>query len=268
MTDYQAQCEARLLEGQWDQAQQAALAWARHPATGTDRDPRPHFALNVIHMLRGEFAEAWNARAKCLEESEDMAHVKEWVEGFVARQPEQTNAHLVMGLFLAQAGQSEQSIIAYKQSIALAPQSAHPHYFLAQIHERANHLEMAIKEYREAVRLDPSYAPARTNLGVAYQEQGRLEMAIPQYREVIKLHPHDSVAHANLACALAEQGKFEPALQSYKEALRLNPKDAAVHFALGDFMKPEAVWTWHKKNMMQLSSPIQTSVRRIQLSAG
>jgi tetratricopeptide (TPR) repeat protein len=215
MTDYQAQCEARLLEGHWDQAQQVALAWSRHPATGTERNPRPHFALNVIHLLRGEFAEAWSTHAKCLEESEDIAQVKEWIEGFVARQPEQANAHLVMGLFLAQSGQSEQSIAPYKEAIKLAPQSAPPHYFLAQIHERANHLEMAIKEYREAVRLDPSHAPARTNLGVAYQEQGRLEMAIPQYREVIKLKPNDSTTHANLACALAEQGKFEPALQSY-----------------------------------------------------
>ena len=159
MTDYQAQCETRLLEGQWDQAQQAALAWARNPAAGTDQDPRSHFALNIIYLLRGEFAEAWKAHAKCLEESEDIALVKEWVEGFVARQSEQANAHLVMGLFLAQSGQSEQSITAYKESIRLAPQSAHPHYFLAQIHERANHLEMAIKEYREAVRLDPSHVP-------------------------------------------------------------------------------------------------------------
>lgn len=233
MTDYQAQCETMLLEGQWDQAQQAALAWARHPATGTDRDPRPHFALNVIHLLRGEFAEAWNTHPKCLQEPEDIAQVKEWIEGFVARQSTQAYAHLVMGLFLAQSGQSEQSVASYKESAKLAPQSAYPHYFLAQIHERANHLEMAIKEYREAVRLDPSYAPARTNLGVAYQEQGRLEMAIPQYREVIKLTPNDATAHANLACALAEQGKMEPALQAYKEALRLNPKDAEVHFALG-----------------------------------
>ena len=96
MTDYQAQCEARLLEGQWDQAQQTALAWARNPAIGTDHDPRPHFALNIIYLLRGEFAQAWDAHAKCLEESEDIAQVKEWIEGFVARQSEQANAHLVM----------------------------------------------------------------------------------------------------------------------------------------------------------------------------
>ena len=156
MTDYQTQCETTLLEGQWDQAQQAALAWARHPTADTGRDPRPHFILNVIHLLRGEFAEAWNIHSKCLQESEDIVLVKEWIEGFVARQPEQANAHLVMGLFLAQSGQSEQSIASYKESSKLAPQSAYTHYFLAQIHERANHLEMAIKEYREAVRLDPS----------------------------------------------------------------------------------------------------------------
>ncbi|MCX5729255.1 MAG: hypothetical protein NTZ28_10540, partial [Nitrospirae bacterium] len=109
MTDYQAQCETTLLGGQWDQAQQAALAWARHPATGTDRDPRPHFALNVIHLLRGEFAEAWNTHPKCLQEPDDIVQVKEWIEGFVARQSEKAHAHLVMGLFLAQSGQSEQS---------------------------------------------------------------------------------------------------------------------------------------------------------------
>ena len=223
MTDYQAQCETTLLEGQWDRAEQVALAWVRHHAASTDHDPRPHFALNVIYLLRGEFAEAWKTHPNCLQEPHDIAQVKAWIEGIVARQAAQANAHLVMGLFLAQSGQSEQSIASYKESITLASQSAYPHYFLAQIHERANHLEMAIKEYREAVRLDPSYVPARTNLGVAYQEQGRLEMAIPQYREVIKLTPNDATAHANLACALAEQGKMEPALQSYKEALRLNP---------------------------------------------
>ena len=42
MADYQAQCETMLLEGQWDQAQQAALAWARHPATGNQ-----HIAVEI-----------------------------------------------------------------------------------------------------------------------------------------------------------------------------------------------------------------------------
>ncbi len=223
MSQHQTTCEAALLSGAWEQAAETALAWARHPEPTGSRDPRPHFVLNVVQLIKGQFAEAWASHALSLQEADDIARVKVWVEGLVAGHPDQAAVHLVMGLFLSQSGQSELSMQSYRTAAKLAPHSAHPHYFLAQIHERADHVEMAIKEYREAVRLDPGYAPARTNLGVAYQEQGRLEMAIPQYREVIKLNPNDGVAHANLACALAEQGKLQAALLEYQEALRLNP---------------------------------------------
>ena len=233
MSEQQISCESALLNGSWERAADEALAWARHPETSGRRDPRPHFVLNVVQLIRGQFAEAWTSHALSLQETDDIARVKVSIEGLVAGHVDHAAPHLVMGLFLSQSGQSEESMQSYRMAAKLAPQSAYPHYFLAQIHERANHIEMAIKEYREAVRLDPAYAQARTNLGVAYQEQGRLEMAIPQYREVIKLNPNDAVAHANLACALAEQGKLQAALLEYQEALRLNPRDAEVHFALG-----------------------------------
>ena len=235
MSQHQTTCEAALLSGAWARAAEEALVWARHPETSGKRDPRPHFVLNVVHLLKGQFAEAWTSHALCLQDPDDIARVRAWVETLVAAHPDQATAHLVMGLFLSQSGESERSLQSYRTAAQLAPASAHPHYFLAQIHERANHVEMAIKEYREAVRLDPSYAPARTNLGVAYQEQGKLEMAIPQYREVIKLNPSDAVAHANLACALAEQGKLQAALLEYQEALRLNPHDAEATAASPDF---------------------------------
>ena len=179
MSEHQTTCEAALLNGDWDRAAQGALAWARHPTSTAQRDPRPHFVLNVVQLIKGQFAEAWTSHAMSLQDPADIAQVRSWLEGLVEGHADHASAHLVMGLFLSQSGQSEQSIQSYKEASKLAPQSAHPHYFLAQIHERANHVEMAIKEYREAVRLEPGYAPARTNLGVAYQEQGRLEMAIP-----------------------------------------------------------------------------------------
>jgi tetratricopeptide (TPR) repeat protein len=197
-TDYQEQIESALLAGDWERLARDAAGWARAVESAGTRDARPFFALNVIHLLRGEFAEAWKTHARALQEPEDIETVRNWVHSLPERQPDNASAHLVWGLFLAQSGQSEQSLAAYKEAASLAPDSAYPHYFLAQIHERAGHPEMAIKEYREAVRLNPAFAAARTNLGVAYQEQGRLEMAIPQYREVIALNPHDALAHANL----------------------------------------------------------------------
>ncbi|MDE3117727.1 MAG: tetratricopeptide repeat protein, partial [Nitrospirota bacterium] len=220
---------AAILAGNWETVRAEAAAWVREPDAKGQKDPRPSFALNVVHLLRGEFKEAWKTHAASLEAAEDIEQVRTWVDALLKEHPDQANVHLVGGLFLSQSGRSEESVARYKEAIRLDPRSAYPHYFLAQIHERAGRPEMAIKAYREAIRLDATFAQARTNLGVVCQNQGQIEMAIPQYREVLKLNPDDAVAHANLACALAEQGKIEPAILEYKEAIRLNPRDAEVH---------------------------------------
>ena len=101
--------------------------------------------MNAVHLIRGEFAAAWKIHGQALQEPDDLAKVREWTEALAAKHPEQGHVHLVAGLFLAQAGQSEESVDHYKKAIALAPQSPHPHFFLAQIHERADRPEMAIK---------------------------------------------------------------------------------------------------------------------------
>ena len=77
MSEHQTQCEAALLAGTGTALQQDALAWARHPASTGTRDPRPHFVLNVVHLLRGQFAEAWTTHAMSLQEPGDIAQVKE-----------------------------------------------------------------------------------------------------------------------------------------------------------------------------------------------
>lgn len=171
--------ETALLAGDWDRLGYEAGVWVRAIEEAGEKDPRPYFALNVTHLIRGEFADAWRVHAHALQEAADIDRVGDWLRTILKQHPDNAQMNLIQGMFLAQSGQSEQSVVFYKEAAKLAPQSAYPHYFLAQIHERADHLEMAIKEYREAVKLDPSFAAARTNLGVAYQEQGRLEMAIP-----------------------------------------------------------------------------------------
>ena len=80
MSEHQISCEAALLSGAWDRAAEAALAWARHPEPGGRRDPRPHFVLNVVQLLNGRFAEAWTSHALSLQEADDIAQVKTWLE--------------------------------------------------------------------------------------------------------------------------------------------------------------------------------------------
>jgi hypothetical protein len=99
MTEHQTTCEAALLSGAWERAAEQAFAWARHPDTPGSRDPRPHFVLNVVQLIKGQFAEAWTNHAMSLQDADDIARVKEWVEGLVAAHADQAAAHLAMGLF-------------------------------------------------------------------------------------------------------------------------------------------------------------------------
>ena len=176
--------EAAIVRGDWVAVHQQARAWTGElegaAVSGQPLDPRAYFALNVVQLLQGEVREAWKSHAKALQEAADVAAVRVWTEALLARHPTNAGVQLVVGLFLAQSGQSEQSVDRYKEAVRLDAHVPHPHYFMAQIHERAGRQEMAIKGYRETVKLDPSHTLARTNLGVLYQEQGRLEMAIPQ----------------------------------------------------------------------------------------
>ena len=239
-------------------------------ATGIDRDPRPHFAQNVIHLLRGEFAEAWKTHPKCLQEPEDIAQVREWIEGFVARQPEQANAHLVLGLFLAQSGQSEQSIVAYKESITLAPQSAYPHYFLAQIHERASHLEMAIKRISRSCATGPFLCAGADQPGRSLSRTGPLRDGdSPISRSDQADAERCNCLRKPRLLALAEQGKMEPALQSHKEGVAAESERRRSAFCVGrPLRRIAAASIWRRRSMTRPSSPIRTSVRRIRRSAG
>ena len=205
--------------GDWDGALERGQAWADSESGG----PLAYFALNAVYLLKGDFRLAWQMYPKCLQEEGDITKVQEWVDRLRQEHPATSSVHLLYGLFLAQSGQSENSIGSYHEAMKHDPQSPYPHFFLAQIQQRMGRIDQAIKSYREAVRLDPTYIAARLNLGVAFQEQGQLEMAIPQYREIIKMRPNDLLGHMNLGCALAEQGKIDAAIVSYKEAVKLDP---------------------------------------------
>lgn len=136
MNSHQEASEAAIAAGAWDTLLAEASAWIQQQPAG-HRDPRPHFAHNVAYLVHGRFAEAWQTHALCLEAEEDIAAVKAWVDALASRQPDNGYVQLVLGLFLAQSGQSEQSMHSYKEAARLLPQSAYPHYFLAQIDRKS-----------------------------------------------------------------------------------------------------------------------------------
>ena len=228
-TSLQDKIESAIQSGQWDHVGELAQQWSQEP----DNGPVPFFLLNVVYLLRGDFARAWQVFPKALEEESHKENVRTWIVRLRGAFPEDPNFLLVEGVFLTQCGKLEDAIGDFDRVAALDPGSPFPFFFLGQIYHRQERIDLAVKAYREAIRRNPSFVEARLKLGLAYQEQGQLEMAIPQYREVLKLRPEEAIGHTNLACALAEQGKMDMGIEEYKKALKIDPNDAEVHFALG-----------------------------------
>ncbi|MEK6619006.1 MAG: hypothetical protein AABY90_09955, partial [Nitrospirota bacterium] len=106
--DYAKLIQDAIVRGDWSSVFKEATAWAEDLMRTSHKDPRPHFALNVVHLIRGEVREAWKTHASSLQEADDIEKVRAWTEAMLKEHPDQANIQLVAGLFLSQSGQSEQ----------------------------------------------------------------------------------------------------------------------------------------------------------------
>ncbi|MCW5981951.1 MAG: tetratricopeptide repeat protein [Bryobacteraceae bacterium] len=134
---------------------------------------------------------------------------------------------------LAQKGEYEAAIPAWKRALAAAPEDARVRMNLGMALARTGKLDQGIVEYRKAIEIDPAYPEAHMNLGVALAESGRIDEAIGQYNEALRNDPEYPEAHSNLGAALASQGKLDEAIEHYRRALDENPRYPEVHSNLG-----------------------------------
>ena len=95
MDEYERKIEAAFLAGEWETAFREAAAWRLAIERSEERNSRPYFACNVVHLIRGQVAAAWKLHGKALEETEDIDQVRTWVEAIRERHPEKANAHLL-----------------------------------------------------------------------------------------------------------------------------------------------------------------------------
>ncbi|MBD2124863.1 tetratricopeptide repeat protein [Microcoleus sp. ZQ-A2] len=153
--------------------------------------------------------------------------------------PNNTNAHSLLGLALKDQGKLEEAIACYRQALRLDPNHAIVHSLLGMALHDQGKLEEAIACYRQALRLNPNYADVHYTLGIALHAQGKLEEAIACYRQALRLDPNHANAHNNLGLALYNQGRLEEAIACYRQALRLNPNHADIHYILGVILKDQ-----------------------------
>ncbi len=133
--------------------------------------------------------------------------------------PSYPDAHLNLGLTLAEQGKPEEAAKALEAAIALDPKDPVPRHELAALLMDEGDHRAAIAHLREVVRLDPKNHEAQLDLGICYAQKGFYVEAERAYRRAGELAPGELLVHYDLAALYALWGRPDEALPELEKAL-------------------------------------------------
>jgi protein O-mannosyl-transferase len=150
----------------------------------------------------------------------------------IALKPDFAEAHLGLGIILADKGQIDKAIPEFREAIRIDGDSASAHYFLGKALAAGGHAEEAVSELSTSLRLEPHNADTMLQLGVILASQGRMDEAITRLTEAVRIMPDLPEAHNYLARALESRGRIDEAIKEYGAVIQLRPTNPDAHYNL------------------------------------
>ena len=125
------------------------------------------------------------------------------------------------------AGELEESIRLYKESIALFP-TADAHTYLGWAYSFQGKLNEAIAQCEIAIQIDPEFGNPYNDIGVYLMQQQQFDEAVPWLEKAkqAKRYEPRHFPYLNLGRVYVAKGMLQKALEEFRGALRLDPGNA------------------------------------------
>ena len=125
------------------------------------------------------------------------------------------------------AGELEESIRLYKESIALCP-TADAYTYLGWAYSYQGKLDDAIAQCEIAIQIDPEFGNPYNDIGVYLMQQQQLDEAVPWLEKAKKAKRYEPrhFPYLNLGRVYVAKGMLQKALEEFHAALRLDPGNA------------------------------------------
>ena len=183
------------------------------------------------------------------------------------KQMPSSNDYNTIGVMYYRTGEIDQSIVAFRKSLAMNPYDPTPRNNLYQIFRERGIKALNVKAYQkaalhfgEALQFKPEDALLYRLMGDAYARDGNLKNAIAQYRKAFEFDPVDLEIKQNLAGYLSNYGveltdaqRWEEAIAAYQEALQLTPTLNIAYANLVDVL-------WKRANTHRKSGHIDKAI--------
>jgi O-antigen biosynthesis protein len=215
-----------------------------HPQTLNLSEPRQHFIATSL-IKKTATSEAivlkeipYNA-PQYLAQGKNFAHQGNYKSALdcyrraIEQQPELIDAYLVLGQFLSQLGQLDQSIKCY---LAGLKRQQHPelYFALGNVYHRQQQWAKAALCYQKTKQTEPNHGQACHELGEVLSQQQRWSEAVTAYRQAIALKTDYSWSYNNLGYALIQLQRWSEAIPAYLQAIKLKPDFSWSYYNLAE----------------------------------
>lgn len=147
--------------------------------------------------------------------------------------PDHPEALLVLGLILADGGESAQAEALLRRATIVTPANAMAWHSLGTLLQTRGDDAEAVPLFERAVVLQPGFAPAANDLGAALHRLGRRDQALAAFERAIAADPAFVGARFNRATALAEMKRRDEAVAGFEQVLALAPDACEAWYSLG-----------------------------------
>lgn len=180
------------------------------------------------------------------EKNKDYPRAEEWLRKAVVEEPTSWEAHLYLGLALAQQEKYGEAAGVFKKARELAPEAkktlVHDNqrsFFVANYNKgitansTMNYRE-AVDYFEKAVAIDPDDPKGFVNLGVAYSMLDEDEKSLQAFKRAVEADSSSVDGWRNLGITYQAMREFVLATEAFSRVVELAPDDTDGLFSLGD----------------------------------
>lgn len=209
-------------------------------------DPRPAFDEGRLFLKEGKQDEALKAfsaaiktdpkHAPSLVARAEITRVskhkpEEAIEDYraaIQQAPTHVQAHIGLGLSLAQAGRSSEAVDHLQTAARLKPRDAGIWYELGRLHREQHRADDAMNAFETALKLDPKHVPALVALADAHWSRGQFDKAKDGYATALRVRPSATGLQIKLAMAYIRQQAWEDAQKLLEAVIDREPQNAVA----------------------------------------
>lgn len=188
------------------------------------------FHLETIVSKDPEFTEAWVLLGELYRKCEDWNSAQNAYKNLIRLVPDNAEYYYLLGIVQRELGKTEEALSSLKYATGLMPGHSRALYSMASIYDAQGKTENAIECLFNSLNGNEKLEMAYNLLAEIYIANDRINEAIHVYEKAARLHTHSYIVHYNLGITLMMMRRYDEAIDAFKKAHKITSDDPPLYY--------------------------------------